>query len=68
MDLNEELGRASKGALDKQFDTRRTMFVPCDVSNEEQLKGEERNILVLLVFFYLVNLCNVWQSTAGSML
>ncbi|KAJ6668636.1 hypothetical protein lerEdw1_012118 [Lerista edwardsae] len=38
VDQNVELGRASKDALDKQFDTRRTIFVPCDVSNEEQLK------------------------------
>ncbi|XP_066488941.1 15-hydroxyprostaglandin dehydrogenase [NAD(+)] isoform X1 [Tiliqua scincoides] len=38
LDLNEEVGKASKDALDKQFDAQRTIFVHCDVSNEEQLK------------------------------
>ncbi|XP_020659212.2 15-hydroxyprostaglandin dehydrogenase [NAD(+)] isoform X1 [Pogona vitticeps] len=38
VDLNEEVGKASKDAFDKQFDAQRTIFVPCDVSDEEKLK------------------------------
>ncbi|XP_042324732.1 15-hydroxyprostaglandin dehydrogenase [NAD(+)] isoform X2 [Sceloporus undulatus] len=39
VDLNVEVGKTCKDALDKQFDAQRTIFVPCDISNEEKLKG-----------------------------
>ncbi|XP_025024852.1 15-hydroxyprostaglandin dehydrogenase [NAD(+)] isoform X2 [Python bivittatus] len=39
VDLNADVGKASKDAFDKQYDPQRTLFIPCDVSNEEKLKG-----------------------------
>lgn len=39
MDLNADAGKVSKDAFDKQYDPQRTIFIPCDVSNEEKLKG-----------------------------
>lgn len=38
LDQNVEVGKATKDVLDKQFDTKRTIFIPCDVTNEKQLK------------------------------
>lgn len=39
MDLNADAGKASKDDFDKQYDPQRTIFIPCDVSNEEKFKG-----------------------------
>ncbi|XP_054845467.1 15-hydroxyprostaglandin dehydrogenase [NAD(+)] isoform X2 [Eublepharis macularius] len=44
VDQNAELGKESKDNLDKQFDTQRTIFIPCDVSDEEQLKDAFKKI------------------------
>uniref|UniRef100_UPI0025413FD9 15-hydroxyprostaglandin dehydrogenase [NAD(+)] n=1 Tax=Euleptes europaea TaxID=460621 RepID=UPI0025413FD9 len=44
VDNNAEVGRESKNNLDKQFDTQRTIFIPCDVSHEEQLKDAFKKI------------------------
>uniref|UniRef100_A0A8D0BRZ5 15-hydroxyprostaglandin dehydrogenase [NAD(+)] n=1 Tax=Salvator merianae TaxID=96440 RepID=A0A8D0BRZ5_SALMN len=38
VDLNVEVGEASKSAFDKEFGTQRSIFIACDVSNEENLK------------------------------
>ncbi|XP_013914885.1 PREDICTED: 15-hydroxyprostaglandin dehydrogenase [NAD(+)]-like [Thamnophis sirtalis] len=38
VDLNADTGKVSKDAFDKQYDPQRTIFIPCDVSNEEKLK------------------------------
>ncbi|XP_053110763.1 15-hydroxyprostaglandin dehydrogenase [NAD(+)] isoform X2 [Hemicordylus capensis] len=45
VDQNVEVGKASKDALDKQFDVQRTIFIPCDVSNEEQLKDAFKKVV-----------------------
>ncbi|XP_044286682.1 15-hydroxyprostaglandin dehydrogenase [NAD(+)] isoform X2 [Varanus komodoensis] len=39
VDINVEVGKASKEGFDKQFDEQMTIFIPCDVSKEEELKG-----------------------------
>ncbi|XP_060102501.1 15-hydroxyprostaglandin dehydrogenase [NAD(+)] [Heteronotia binoei] len=44
VDQNAELGEESKNNLDKQFGTQRTIFIPCDVSKEEQLKDAFKKI------------------------
>lgn len=54
VDLNVEVGEASKDALDKQFGAQNNIFIACDVSKEEQLKGIERNLFCLLSPFYPV--------------
>ncbi|XP_044286680.1 15-hydroxyprostaglandin dehydrogenase [NAD(+)] isoform X1 [Varanus komodoensis] len=38
VDINVEVGKASKEGFDKQFDEQMTIFIPCDVSKEEELK------------------------------
>lgn len=40
VDQNVERGKASKDAFDKQFEAQRTIFISCDVSSEEKLKGK----------------------------
>lgn len=44
VDQNAEVGKESKTNLDKQFGTHRTVFIPCDVSNEEQLKDAFKKV------------------------
>ncbi|XP_061440501.1 15-hydroxyprostaglandin dehydrogenase [NAD(+)] [Rhineura floridana] len=44
LDLNAELGKESKDAFDNQFDAQRTIFIPCDVSNEEKLKDAFKKV------------------------
>nr|XP_025960951.1 15-hydroxyprostaglandin dehydrogenase [NAD(+)] isoform X2 [Dromaius novaehollandiae] len=39
LDRNPEAGRESKAALDGQFEAQRTVFIQCDVTDQEQLKG-----------------------------
>ncbi|XP_074011030.1 15-hydroxyprostaglandin dehydrogenase [NAD(+)] isoform X3 [Numenius arquata] len=39
LDRNAEAGQESKAALDEQFEPQRTVFIPCDVTEPEQLKG-----------------------------
>ncbi|XP_054239101.1 15-hydroxyprostaglandin dehydrogenase [NAD(+)] isoform X2 [Indicator indicator] len=39
LDRNSEAGQESKGALDEQFEAQRTVFIQCDVTDQEQLKG-----------------------------
>ncbi|KAM6440439.1 15-hydroxyprostaglandin dehydrogenase [NAD(+)] isoform 1-T2 [Liasis olivaceus] len=45
VDLNADVGKASKDAFDKQYDPQRTLFIPCDVSNEEKLKDAFKNTI-----------------------
>lgn len=42
MDRNGEAGEESKAALDEQFEPQRTLFIQCDVADQEQLKGKKR--------------------------
>ncbi|KAL8207285.1 UNVERIFIED_CONTAM: hypothetical protein K2H54_052376 [Gekko kuhli] len=44
VDQNAVVGNESKNNLDKQFGKQRTIFIPCDVSNEEQLKDAFKKI------------------------
>ncbi|XP_027491679.1 15-hydroxyprostaglandin dehydrogenase [NAD(+)] isoform X2 [Corapipo altera] len=39
LDRNSEAGQESKAALDEQFEVQRTVFIQCDVTDQEQLKG-----------------------------
>ncbi|KAH1169712.1 hypothetical protein KIL84_000697 [Mauremys mutica] len=39
VDRNLEAGEESKAALDEQFEAQRTLFIQCDVSDQEQLQG-----------------------------
>uniref|UniRef100_A0A8C6ZH12 15-hydroxyprostaglandin dehydrogenase [NAD(+)] n=1 Tax=Nothoprocta perdicaria TaxID=30464 RepID=A0A8C6ZH12_NOTPE len=41
LDRNREAGRDSKAALDALFEAQRTLFIQCDVTEPEQLKGEQ---------------------------
>lgn len=41
LDRNPEAGQQSKAALDEQFEAQRTVFIQCDVTDTEQLKGKE---------------------------
>ncbi|XP_039204769.1 15-hydroxyprostaglandin dehydrogenase [NAD(+)] isoform X1 [Crotalus tigris] len=45
VDLNADAGKASKGDFDKQYDPQRTIFIPCDVSNEEKFKDAFKNTI-----------------------
>ncbi|XP_070612710.1 15-hydroxyprostaglandin dehydrogenase [NAD(+)] isoform X3 [Erythrolamprus reginae] len=38
VDLNADAGKVSKDTFDNRYDPQRTIFIPCDVSNEEKLK------------------------------
>nr|XP_048703732.1 15-hydroxyprostaglandin dehydrogenase [NAD(+)] isoform X2 [Caretta caretta] len=39
VDRNLEAGEESKAALDEQFEAQRTLFIQCDVTDQEQLQG-----------------------------
>lgn len=39
MDVNEAVGKDLKASLDKEFGEDRTIFLTCDVTSDEQLKG-----------------------------
>ncbi|XP_057232258.1 15-hydroxyprostaglandin dehydrogenase [NAD(+)] isoform X2 [Malurus melanocephalus] len=45
LDRNSEAGEESKAALDEQFEAQRTMFIQCDVTDQEQLKGAFKKVI-----------------------
>ncbi|KAM6205824.1 LOW QUALITY PROTEIN: 15-hydroxyprostaglandin dehydrogenase [NAD(+)] [Sarcoramphus papa] len=45
LDRNSEAGQESKAALDEQFEAQRTVFIQCDVTDQEQLKGAFKKVL-----------------------
>ncbi|XP_010129098.1 PREDICTED: 15-hydroxyprostaglandin dehydrogenase [NAD(+)]-like, partial [Chlamydotis macqueenii] len=45
LDRNSEAGQESKAALDQQFEGQRTVFVQCDVTDQEQLKGAFKKVI-----------------------
>nr|XP_025960953.1 15-hydroxyprostaglandin dehydrogenase [NAD(+)] isoform X4 [Dromaius novaehollandiae] len=45
LDRNPEAGRESKAALDGQFEAQRTVFIQCDVTDQEQLKGAFEKVI-----------------------
>ncbi|XP_019377340.1 PREDICTED: 15-hydroxyprostaglandin dehydrogenase [NAD(+)] [Gavialis gangeticus] len=69
VDRNGEAGEESKAALDEQFEPQRTLFIQCDVADQEQLKGafnkavEHFGRLDILVNNAGVNNEKDWEST-----
>ncbi|XP_061850336.1 15-hydroxyprostaglandin dehydrogenase [NAD(+)] isoform X1 [Colius striatus] len=45
LDRNSEAGQQSKAALDEQFEAQRTVFIQCDVTDQEQLKGAFKKVI-----------------------
>ncbi|XP_053920703.1 15-hydroxyprostaglandin dehydrogenase [NAD(+)] isoform X2 [Cuculus canorus] len=45
LDRNSEAGQESKAALDEQFEPQRTVFLQCDVTDQEQLKGAFKKVI-----------------------
>ncbi|XP_025901949.1 15-hydroxyprostaglandin dehydrogenase [NAD(+)] isoform X3 [Nothoprocta perdicaria] len=45
LDRNREAGRDSKAALDALFEAQRTLFIQCDVTEPEQLKGAFEKVI-----------------------
>ncbi|XP_033369379.1 15-hydroxyprostaglandin dehydrogenase [NAD(+)] isoform X2 [Parus major] len=45
LDRNSEAGQASKAALDEQFEAQRTLFIQCDVTEQEQLAGAFKKVI-----------------------
>ncbi|XP_037991977.1 15-hydroxyprostaglandin dehydrogenase [NAD(+)] isoform X1 [Motacilla alba alba] len=45
LDRNSEAGQESKAALDEQFEAQRTLFIQCDVMDQEQLKGAFKKVI-----------------------
>uniref|UniRef100_A0A669QP88 15-hydroxyprostaglandin dehydrogenase [NAD(+)] n=2 Tax=Phasianidae TaxID=9005 RepID=A0A669QP88_PHACC len=45
LDRNPEAGQQSKAALDEQFEAQRTVFIQCDVTDTEQLKGAFKKVI-----------------------
>uniref|UniRef100_H3B4C8 15-hydroxyprostaglandin dehydrogenase [NAD(+)] n=1 Tax=Latimeria chalumnae TaxID=7897 RepID=H3B4C8_LATCH len=39
LDVNQAAGEDCKSCLDKEFDPKWTRFIQCDVTSQEQLKG-----------------------------
>ena len=39
MDLDESVGQSLKEELDKEYGPDKTLFLPCNVETESQLKG-----------------------------
>ncbi|XP_066244063.1 15-hydroxyprostaglandin dehydrogenase [NAD(+)] isoform X2 [Saccopteryx leptura] len=39
VDWNHEASKKCKAALDEQFEPQKTLFIQCDVANQEQLRG-----------------------------
>uniref|UniRef100_A0A2K5KHD1 15-hydroxyprostaglandin dehydrogenase [NAD(+)] n=2 Tax=Cercopithecinae TaxID=9528 RepID=A0A2K5KHD1_CERAT len=39
VDWNLEAGVQCKAALDKQFEPQKTLFIQCDVADQQQLRG-----------------------------
>lgn len=48
LDRNSEAGQESKAALDEQFEAQRTVFIQCDVTDQEQLKGKKETVSTVL--------------------
>ncbi|NXI29254.1 PGDH dehydrogenase, partial [Sterrhoptilus dennistouni] len=69
LDRNSEAGQKSKAALDEQFEPQRTLFIQCDVTEPEQLKGAFKKViehfgrLDILVNNAGVNNEKNWEST-----
>lgn len=40
VDWNLEAGVKCKAALDEQFEPQKTLFIQCDVADQEQLRGK----------------------------
>lgn len=40
VDWNLEAGMKCKAALDEQFEPQKTLFIQCDVADQEQLRGK----------------------------
>lgn len=45
MDWNLEAGVKCKAALDEQFEPQKTLFVQCDVADQEQLRDTFRKVV-----------------------
>ncbi|XP_032917177.1 15-hydroxyprostaglandin dehydrogenase [NAD(+)] isoform X3 [Catharus ustulatus] len=45
LDRNSEAGQESKAALDEQFEAQRTLFIQCDVTEQEQLRGAFKKVI-----------------------
>ncbi|XP_071663795.1 15-hydroxyprostaglandin dehydrogenase [NAD(+)] isoform X3 [Patagioenas fasciata] len=45
LDRNSEAGQESKAALDEQFEGQRTVFIQCDVTDQEQLRGAFKKVI-----------------------
>lgn len=45
MDWNYEVGMQCKAALDEQFEPQKTLFIHCDVANQEQLRDTFRKVV-----------------------
>uniref|UniRef100_A0A8B9MHR6 15-hydroxyprostaglandin dehydrogenase [NAD(+)] n=1 Tax=Accipiter nisus TaxID=211598 RepID=A0A8B9MHR6_9AVES len=45
LDRNSEAGQESKAALAEQFEAQRTLFIQCDVTDQEQLKGAFKKVI-----------------------
>ncbi|XP_010143710.1 PREDICTED: 15-hydroxyprostaglandin dehydrogenase [NAD(+)]-like [Buceros rhinoceros silvestris] len=45
LDRNSEAGQKSKAVLDEQFEAQRTVFIQCDVTDQEQLKGAFEKVI-----------------------
>ncbi|KAM6132309.1 LOW QUALITY PROTEIN: 15-hydroxyprostaglandin dehydrogenase [NAD(+)] [Pterocles gutturalis] len=45
LDRNSEAGQESKAALDEQFEAQRTVFIQCDVTDQEQLRGAFKKVI-----------------------
>uniref|UniRef100_A0A8C0G3E0 15-hydroxyprostaglandin dehydrogenase [NAD(+)] n=1 Tax=Chelonoidis abingdonii TaxID=106734 RepID=A0A8C0G3E0_CHEAB len=56
VDRNLEAGEESKAALDEQFEAQRTLFIQCDVTDQEQLQGKEGNLSAFCTIITCSNL------------
>ncbi|KAM6267444.1 15-hydroxyprostaglandin dehydrogenase [NAD(+)] isoform 1-T1 [Spheniscus humboldti] len=45
LDRNSEAGQESKAVLDEQFEAQRTVFIQCDVTDQEQLRGAFKKVI-----------------------
>lgn len=45
MDWSYEAGIECKAALDEQFEPQKTLFIHCDVSDQEKLRGKPGDLL-----------------------
>lgn len=46
MDWSYEAGIECKAALDEQFESQKTLFIHCDVSDQEKLRGKPEDLFI----------------------